>query len=84
MNNTFLQWLFLSHSRVFKIKKAFPILVKHLRDGSSESKKQAIWAIQTFGNRKITSVLRKRLKKEKMPDVKDELKMALHYLSVFY
>ena len=54
----------------FKIKKSQPILSKILREKNNHIKKYTIWALAAFEDRKNFIILKKRLKKEKSPDVR--------------
>lgn len=67
----------------FKIRKSLPVLVKILREKNNNIKKHSIWALVSFKDEKILLILKKRLKKEKSPDVRDELKKALEYIALF-
>lgn len=67
----------------FKIKKSQSVLAKILREKNNQIKKYTIWALAAFEDRKNFIILKKRLKKEKSPDVRDEIKKALDYIALF-
>lgn len=63
-----------------KVQKSAPLLLKILRERENSIKKMAIWAGVEILGPKIKRTLSLRLKKEKSPHVRDEIKWALNHL----
>lgn len=66
-----------------RVDKSLPLLLKILRERNNEIKKIVIWALASFRNRKHYYILEKRLKKEKSPNIRDEIKKALEYIALY-
>jgi len=66
----------------FHIKESFRPLSRLLVYSDRKIKREALWALLNLKDRKIGPILQRRFKKEKMTDVRDELKKALNYISI--
>ena len=67
----------------FKVDQSLPFLLKLLKGTNRSLQLQAILAISNLRNPKAIPHLRKRLKKELNPEIRDELKKTLHFLVIF-
>jgi len=66
----------------FQIKESFWPLTKLLSFSNRKIKQEAIWALLNLKDSRTLPILQKRFKKEKMVEIRDELKKALNYISI--